>query len=184
MAETNKWENNVGEICTAKSGKKYIKIKKDFTVFEGQRILLRKYSDNVNQMFERGVIKEDVKNEMLTKEWVSYVLNIPPLDIEVSKEAKKVPKRDQWLNECLNICQNGKGDFYIMVKKTFKVDAGDSIMLDRVDEKFKEMLENGVVTEEKYKRMLDSIKMKDDDGKVMDTKYWLHFRGTLPPPKK
>ena len=181
----DKWQNYVGEICTSQDGdKKFIKVIKDFTVYAGQRILLKKYSENVKQLFDNGYLDEAEMESKLSRKWISYVLNIPPQELPTKKEDLKLPKRAQWLNECLNICQNGKGDYYISVKKTFKVEKGDAIQLQKVDVSFKEMMDKGIVTEEKYLQMLEGIKMKGDDGKVIEGKYWLHFRGTLPPKDK
>jgi len=176
----NKWQNYVGEICTSRNGKKYIKVIKDFKVYEGQKIWLRNHLEYCDDLLSKSLITADVAEQKKSKNWISFILNIAPQD---DPSDKNLLDRSQWGNEVLDIRENSDGSFYILAKKSFEVAKGEAIFLSKPVEDFEEMLEKGKITKEKFESMLNGIKMKDEDGNIIEDRFWLRFRGTLPPKK-
>ena len=73
------WVNDIGQILKSKNGKLYIEIKKDFSVKEGDRLILKSKSKEIEESVAAGKITEERGEELLEKlHFIKYTIHQPP----------------------------------------------------------------------------------------------------------
>lgn len=78
---SKEWINNIGSINKSKAGKLYIKVDKTVTINEGDRIVLKKKTDEIDDSVAAGKISEEYGEELKEKlHFVKYVMHLPPSD--------------------------------------------------------------------------------------------------------
>jgi hypothetical protein len=76
---SKEWINDVGTINESKQGRLYINIDKDFTVKKGDRLILKRKSDDIQQSVSAGKISEERGEELLQKlHFIKYTIHQPP----------------------------------------------------------------------------------------------------------
>jgi hypothetical protein len=79
----SKWINNAGTVMKSKDGNGfYIKVKKDFTVKEGQIIQMKTPEESLKGLLEKGFIDEAELEKRLesTPDFVKYNLTVAPAE--------------------------------------------------------------------------------------------------------
>jgi hypothetical protein len=75
------WINDIGTINKSKNGKLYIKVDKDFSVKEGDRLVLKSKKEDLLASAEAGKITEERCEELIKKlEFIKYTIHQPPRD--------------------------------------------------------------------------------------------------------
>lgn len=78
---SDQWINDVGIIATSKAGQPYIKFNKDVNLKEGDRLLMKKKSDDIQEQVDAGKISEERGEELKEKlSFIKYTLTKPPRD--------------------------------------------------------------------------------------------------------
>ena len=78
---SDEWINDVAIIATSKAGHPYVKFNKDVNLKEGDRLLMKKKSDDLDEQIASGKITEErgqVLKEKLS--FIKYTLTKPPRD--------------------------------------------------------------------------------------------------------
>lgn len=76
---SKKWVNDIGTINKSKNGKLYIDIKKDFSVKEGDRLVLKSKKEEIQASVEAGKISEERGEELQEKlHFIKYTIHQPP----------------------------------------------------------------------------------------------------------
>lgn len=80
MSSDKEWLNNCASINEKKDGSGLIvKVNKDFSVREGDILLMEKHSDYLDGLVQRGIIKPEERDQKLEKQhFVKYRLTKPP----------------------------------------------------------------------------------------------------------
>lgn len=87
MSNDSGWINGAVEIVRSKTGKNIINVKKDLNLKKGQRIILKSFEDDLNQLVEKGIISENEANERLTKlAFIKMVGTVAPMDKQESSD--------------------------------------------------------------------------------------------------
>lgn len=168
--KTNDWINYAAEICRSKNDPKgrYINVIKDFEALEGSNLVLQKHEDYLMQLVEKNFISEDEMREKLEKkDWVSYIITVPPQEEVVDENSYKVKDKDGWINEAFDIRQ-GKSGIYIKIKKSFNAEAGAKIPLKKFRDEVERKFEMNFIDETKRDKLLENCS-------------WLHYIGSIPP---
>jgi hypothetical protein len=76
---SKEWINDIGTINKSKSGNLYIKIDKDFTVKQGQRLILKNKKEEILNSVDAGKITEERGQELIEKlHFIKYSIHLPP----------------------------------------------------------------------------------------------------------
>jgi hypothetical protein len=76
---SNKWENDIGKLMKSKAGKLYIKFDKGVKFEEGDTIVMKKKSDELESSLEAGKINQETYERLSESlSFIKYTLHKPP----------------------------------------------------------------------------------------------------------
>lgn len=177
----DKWVNYAGEVCVSKNNDKgrYIKVMKDFEVMAGNSILYIPYKQHLEDRLQKGFITKEEMEKKLERNWVKGVISIPPQ--EEKPDVKQFPDKGAWINDALEVRLKNDNTIYIMVRKDFAVRKDSTVRLINAIDNVNSLHASGRISDEMKDRMVRGITMKDENGNIIPNRYWLQFKGSIPP---
>lgn len=166
----SEWINYAAEICKTKDGGgQYLRVIKPFSALKGNNLILVKFEDHLAKMVEKEKMTQaemDTKLEKVT--WVKYVVDVPPQE---EKEADTYKSKNGWINNAVELRKSKGGGLYIHIARDFSMPADSAIQLKKFSDDIKQLHERGFINDEQ-------LKQKEEVAT------WLHYVGSIAPPKK